>query len=211
MTSPQPIDEDGALRPALAALSDAVHALCGTQSDFKANKTVYAPSRYLQLMDAVEGATINTGGGGGSKSRPPMWVDAYDLLNEIDVAVECWNPQNDGIPPTVGRLNVIVGKSWRPQDCRQIEQITAAVEAWVESIKELLDPTPRWTLPYPCPSCSTKTVYKRDSGGEMIRQPALAVSTETGVTCLKCRAHWPHGKLLFLGRLLGSLPSNVGE
>lgn len=206
-----PVDEDGALRPALAALSDAVHALCGTQSDFRANKTVYAPSRYMQLQDAVEGATINTGGGGGSKSRPPMWVDAYDLLNEIDVAVECWQPAFVGVPPTVGRLNCINARSWRPQDCRQIEQITSAVQSWVESIKELLDPKPKWTLPYPCPSCMTKTVYSRDSGGEMIRKPALLVIPEVGVSCLKCRAHWPHGKLLFLGRLLGSLPSNVGE
>lgn len=210
--SAEPIpNEDGALRPALQALEDAVHALCGTQSSFQANRLVYGASRYLQLMDAVEGATINTGGGGGSKSRPPMWVDAYDLLAEVDLAVECWQPAFEGVPPTVGRLNCIVARSWRPQDCRQIQQITTAVEAWVLSINELLDPPPRWTLPYPCPNCAAKTVYRRDSGGEMIRQPALSVSTETGVLCLKCKAHWPHGKLLFLGRLLGSLPSNVGE
>jgi hypothetical protein len=207
-----PIDEDGALRPALAALEDAVAGLCDQLTEQVQNRRVYAPSRYLQLQDAVSGEATNGGGaGGGSKSRPPFWVDSMDLKNEIDQTVEAWQPAFEGVPPTVGRLNCIVGRSWRPQDCRSIEQITTAVQAWALQIDELLNPKPKWSLPYPCPSCLTKTVYRRDSGGEMIRQPALSVSTETGVLCLKCRAHWPHGKLLFLGRLLGSLPENVGE
>lgn len=208
MAAIKPVDEDGALRPALQALEDAVHALCGPQSQYLEGRVVYIPSRYLQLMDAVTGEQSNSGGGGGSKSRPPFWTDAFDCLNEIDTAVECWMPAFEGVPPTVGRLKGLQAKGWRPQDTRQLEQITEAVGAWVSSIEQLLNPVAQWTLPYACPNCEAKTVYRRDSGGEMVRQPALKIGTD-GCTCGRCKAHWPPGRFLFLGKLLDTLPDNV--
>lgn len=205
-----PVDEDGNLPAALRALEDAVHALCGTQSSYLDNRVVYGPSRYMMLRDAVTGEQSNSGGGGGSKSRPPFWTDAFDVLAEVDTAVECWQPAFTGVPPTVGRLTCITKRPWRPQDCRQIEQITTAVQAWVVQIEELLNPKPRWTLPYACPNCGADEVWRPDSTGVPVRQHALQLSTE-GCTCAKCRANWPPGRFLFLGRLLKTVPDNVGE
>lgn len=209
MSIPQPI-EDGALQPALRALETAVDALTAPQSKYLENRLVYAPSKYMQLRDAVVGEQMHTGGGGGSKSRPPLWTDAFDLLREVDDAVECWQPAFNSVPPTVGRLHHIVARPWRPQDCHSIEQITTAAQAWCMQIDELLNPKSRWTLPYPCPNCQATTVYRRDSGGENVRSNALQISPE-GCMCAQCKAHWPPGKFLFLGRLLGSVPANVGE
>jgi hypothetical protein len=201
-------EPDGALQPALTALADAVHALCGPQSRLIEGILVHIPSRYLQLRDATVGEQSNTGGGGGSKSRPPFWTDAFDLIREIDDALEVWQPAFTGVPPTVGRLRCLQARSWRPQDTRQLEQITRAVAEWAHSIDTLLDPPRRWTLPSPCPNCNTATVYKRDPGGEMIRQPALQIGPN-GCTCSKCRAFWPPERFVFLARVLGSLPENV--
>ena len=207
MNAGQPV-EDGALIPALQLLEDAIHRLCGPQSRMIDDALVYIPSRYLSLMDSVAGEQVNTGGGGGSKSRPPMWTDAFDLLHEIDQACEVWQPAYTGTPPTVGRLHWIAQRRWRPQDSRQIEQIARAVAEWAASIDALLDPPRRWTLPSACPSCNTAVVYRKDNAGESVRQPALHIDTQ-GCTCLRCKAHWPPERFVFLARVIGSLPDNV--
>lgn len=211
MTAPQPIAEDGNLPAALHALELAVDALTGTQSARINDRWVYGPSKYMQLRDAVTGEQLNTGGGGGGKSRPPMWVDSWDLMNEIDQTLEAWQPAFDGVPATVGRLRCILARKWRPMDCRSIEQITTAIQAWVMQIDELLNPPRRWTLASPCPSCNTTTVYRRDGGGEMVRQPALQI-TPTGCVCVKCRASWAPEYFTHLARVLGyELPTGVLE
>lgn len=208
MSAAPEIHEDGALPLALNLLEDAMHALCGPRSQIVEGRVIYSPSRYLQLRDALMGEQVNTGGGGGSKSRPPMWTDAFDLLNEIDVAVEVWQPAFTGVPPTVGRLHWLQQRKWRPQDVRQITQITQAVAEWAASIDALLDPPRKWTLPNPCPACNTAIVQRRDGAGENVRQPALHLDP-TGCTCLRCKAHWPPEQFVFLSRVLGSLPDNI--
>lgn len=210
MTSPQ-VDEDGALQPALQLLGDAIHRLCGPQSQFMDGKLLWASSRYMQLRDATAGEQVNTGGGGGSKSQPPCWLDAVDLLAEIDAAVECWQPAFSGVPATVGRLRWIEKRSWRPQDVRQIEQIIGAVAEWAAQIDALLDPPRRWTLPSPCPNCDTATVYRKDNGGDDVRQPALQIGPD-GCVCIKCKAFWPPSKFLWLANVLGfEKPSGLLE
>ncbi len=206
----QPGDEDGALKPALTQLGDAIHRLCGPQTRWIDGTLMHAASRYIQLLGSTAGEQNNTGNGGGSKSRPPCWVDALDLRTEIDTAVEIWQPAYTGTPATVGRLRWLEQRKWRPQDCRQIEQITQAVAEWAAAIDALLDPPRRWTLPSPCPACNTATVYRRDAAGDMVRQPALQIGPQ-GCHCIKCRAQWAPDKFVWLARLLGSLPENVLE
>jgi hypothetical protein len=77
---------------------------------------------------------------------------------------------------------------------KQIEQITTNLLEWVIAIEGLLNPKPRWTLPYPCPNCGADKVYKPDSTGTPVRQYALALSPE-GCTCGACKAHWPQGQV----------------
>lgn len=200
----QPVQdvEDGALIPALRLLEDAVHRLCGPQSRFIEGRLLYAESRYMQLHNAIAGEQVNPGGGGGSKSQPPCWLDAIELLDEIDTAVAIEQPAFTGVPPTVGRLKWIQARSWRPQDCRRIGQITAAIAEWAADIDALLDPPQRWTLPDPCPACSATTAYHRDSGGERVRGPALQIDTHS-CRCNACHAEWGREKFEWLGKLLG--------
>lgn len=207
----EPVEQDGNLPAALRELDDALHALTNPQQQVINDQLMIGPSLYMQLWDAVSGESTNGGGAGsGSKSRPPVWIDAFDLCHEIDQAVECWQPMHTGTPPTVGRLKHLRARAWRPQDCRQLEQITTACAAWATSIDELMNPKPKWTLPYPCPNCQTTHVYRRDSSGEMVRQYALALSPE-GCQCTRCHAQWAPGQFMFLGRLLNTVPDNVGE
>lgn len=208
--TPNAHHRDGSLPAALSALDDALYRLIGPQSHIIHGKPIHGPSRYMQLWDATEGEQSNTGGGGGSKSRPPMWVDSFDKLREIDDTVSVWQPAFTGVPPTVGRLKCLRNRSWRPQDCHQLEQITAAVASWATEIDALLNPPRRWTHSAPCPACNTATVYRRDSAGEMVRQPALQIGVE-GCHCTKCRAYWAPDRFVWLARLIGSLPENVLE
>lgn len=207
----EPVTEDGNLPAALRLLADAIHRLCGPQSRFLEGKLLYSDSRYLQLQDSIHGEQVNAGGGGGSKSQPPCWLDGVQLLDEIDTSVAIWQPAFTGVPPTVGRLRWIEQRSWRPQDCKQIEQITGAVAEWAAEIDALLDPPQRWTLPDPCPSCGAKTAYRRDSGGERVRGPALQIDPQS-CRCNACGASWGQDRFQWLGRLLGrEKPAGVIE
>lgn len=201
--------DEGSLPQAKLRLSRAVWALIDPQRQMFDGEMRSAPSLYLQLRDSVPGAQGS--GHGTARSLPPCWLDAIDLLSEIDTALEIWQPQADGVPVTVGRLRVLEAKGWRPQDTRQVEQIAANLEAWALEIVALLDPPAKKTLPNPCPACNTATVYRRDSGGELVRQPALQFGPQ-GCYCVKCRAVWAPNRFLFLAKVLGyEMPAGVLE
>lgn len=198
---------DGNLPAALARLADAIHALVEELHDYALKAT--APSRYMQLRDSLPGQQ-NTGHGV-ARSLPPLWLDAQQLLDEIDTAASIWQPQLCGVPVTVGRLRHLEARSWRPQDTKQLEQMTDAIEAWAKEIDALLTPEPKWHLPNPCPACNTSTVYRRDSAGELVRQPALQIGPE-GCTCQKCRYTWTPQYFAHLAAVLGyPLPTGVLE
>jgi hypothetical protein len=217
MTAPNP---DGALIPAKQLLEDALHALCGPQSRLVNGKLLVVPSRYMQIRDAADGEQSNAGGGAGGKSRPPGWTDAFDIRNEIDQAAAIWCPQLCGVPPTVGRLRFLVEQTgWRPQDCHKMKQITDAMLEWAAAIDALLEPEPVVYLmaahpdsgPAACTNCGAKRVYRKDSAGELVRQPALKV-TKDGCRCQFCRASWEPGQLRMLAAALGyPLPDGVLE
>lgn len=202
-----PKHDDGELQPAIQRLLTAIMELVEPIHDYQLKAS--APSRYMQLRDALPGQQ-NTGHGV-ARSLPPIWLDCQQLLDEIDTAVSCWQPQPDGIPPTVGRLRVLELKTWRPQETRQLGQMADALEAWAKEIDALLTPEPKWTLPNPCPACNTAIVYRVDSAGDRVRQPALQIGP-AGCQCLKCRAVWAPEYFTHLARVLGyEMPAGVLE
>jgi hypothetical protein len=209
--------EDGSLPDARRQLDDAISGLCDPKPQtLHDGEVTWIDSLYVQLLEAVPGSKRERTGV--SASQPPVWVDAMCLIQEIDTAVAIWERPfpvlpgdlSDETPPvTVLRLKAIRARLWRPQDCRNILQIAEAVASWSENIKSLLFPEPRWTLPAACPQCNTRIVYRMDSAGERVRQPALQLSTEGGAWCQKCQSTW-HPQ--FLARLLGyELPEGVLE
>lgn len=189
MTADPITHEDGALPLALTTLEDAVAALCDPINIYLDSQLLTSPSLYMQLMDAVMGEQSNTGTGGGSKSRPPFWTDAFDVLNEIDQALEIWQPQHSGVPASVGRMRELLQRPWRPQDCARINTLTKHLQAWAQKITATLFPQRKWTIPNPCPACGETTVYRPDAAGDPVRQPALQFTSE-GCKCLACKYVW---------------------
>jgi hypothetical protein len=208
-------DEDGALQPALQALGDAVRGLCDPQHQYLESRLITIPSLYLQLMDSVTGEQVNTGGGGGSKSRPPLWLDALDLLAEIDVALEIWQPAYTGVPASVGRMHWLLQRKWRPQDVNRIQDLTNNLRQWAQLIDQKLNPTPKLTLPNPCPACDVAIVYRKDGCGEPVKKPALQIVGKDGhhyCECLNCHYIWDSGRFHILAGALGyPLPPGVLE
>jgi hypothetical protein len=202
---------DGNLPAALHDFDNALQDLTQPQSQYINHKLVHAPSLYLQLVDSVRGEQ-GTHNSGVPRSMPPFWCDALDLLNEIDTAASAWQPQPNGIPPTIGRLTALRARSWRPQDTHAITQIVGALTNWTERIQALLDPEHIKHIDAKCPACGTKTIYRNDSTGERIRQPALQLITDLGCTCNACGAFWAPPYYMHLCRLLDfALPAGVLE
>ncbi|MDA2891262.1 hypothetical protein PDG61_10110 [Mycolicibacterium sp. BiH015] len=133
-------------------------------------------------------------------SRPPVWVDALDLRVEIDDALQCWQPAGYSTP---ARLRALAAKRWRPQDSSQVEQITRNVESWCVEIRALLDPEGVRRISAPCPACGATHVYRLNSAGDHIRQPALQLVADQGCTCRSCRHTWLPQHYLLLSRVLG--------
>jgi hypothetical protein len=73
-------------------------------------------------------------------------------------------------------------------------------------------PATRQALLGAVPACGATTVYRKDSTGELVRQPALQIVAEHGCTCQACRYTWAPSHYLLLCKVLGfELPAGVLE
>lgn len=199
---------DGNITAARTRLELAVRRLCAPQTCVHYDHTLSGPSLYEMLstgLTARQGETRTP-----AQSLPPLWIDATQLLGEIDTQVRQWRPRPKATTPQ--RLEALTGHGWRPQDTEAVSNMARRVAGWCDSIVNLFDPEHRKYIQAPCPSCGKSIVHKRDTAGEIVRQPALVLVTEVGCTCQHCDAHWSPDRYLFLCRLLGfELPAGVLE
>jgi predicted RNA-binding Zn-ribbon protein involved in translation (DUF1610 family) len=200
------VTDEKTLPQARRTLTDAVHRLTAPQHRHIAGKPRTAPSLYYQLCAEIAGTQGENHAP--PKSMPPLWIDAAQLIADIDRQARRWEPGPDG---TVSRLRVLADKTWRPQDTDLVFSMSITVTKWCNSIDALLDPVSVKDVAAACPACGAKHIY-RTKDGERVRQAALQIVTETGCTCQACDAHWGPERLLFLCKLLGfELPAGVME
>lgn len=199
---------DGNIQAARNRLEIAVKRLCSPQTCIHYHHTLTAPCLYDQLAASLAGRQGETRTP--AQSLPPAWVDALQLRTEIDTQTRKWLTRSN--LPTTDRLRILMDRTWRPQDTQHVTAMARTVAGWCESILHLLDPESRKYIAAACPSCGRRNVYKRDTAGEIVRQPALVVITNVGATCQHCDAHWSPDRYMFLCRLLGfDLPEGVLE
>lgn len=215
-----PVDSDGNLPGALEKLRDGVSALTDPKLQIVDGRKEWAEPLYSSLCDAVESVEGSGVFMGVAKSQPPIWTDAFDLRNKIDVRVKEWQ-RDPGIydgdltqpptPETVRRLRILESLQWRPQDAKTLEGYGADLEHWCGEIKHLLNPEPVKTVSAPCPACQKRWVYRKDSAGENVRQPALQLTAQ-GCSCQACRYQWSPEYYLHLARVIGcDVPAGVLE
>ena len=190
---------DGNIQAARTRLGRAVQRLTAPRPAVYHDRTLYAPSLYSCLLDDLAGTQGDTRTP--AKSLPPIWIDASQLRMDIDSQTVRWFPIPGETPERLQRLSF---KPWRPQDTTVVDSIATKVDQWCESIISLLDPESRKFIEgAACPSCGKTWVYRKDSGGDHVRQPALKLVVSQGCTCQACQAFWEPEKFMFLGRLLG--------
>lgn len=215
-----PVDSDGNLPGALEKLRDGVSALTDPKLQIVDGRKEWAEPLYASLCDAVESVEGSGMFMGVAKSQPPIWTDAFDLRNKIDVRVKEWQ-RDPGVydgdltqpptPETVRRLRILESLQWRPQDAKALEGYGSDLERWCEEIKHLLNPEPVKTVSAPCPACQKRWVYRKDSAGENVRQPALQLTAQ-GCVCQACRYEWGPQYFMHLAAVLECpLPEGVLE
>lgn len=211
---------EGNLPQAKRLLGDAISSLIDPQPWVDNNRTHWLDSRYHQLRDALTAQRI--GSSHKPASKPPAWIDAIDLLRDIDhrtceieqQVLDLLNPETrQQIPawiigdcddwPTVQRLRQVDGwRKWRPQDTGLIGAIAGDLARFITRIDQLFAAAPLY-LPDKCPSCDHSKARRRDRDtGETINVPALQITTD-GANCNNCHEKWSTDKLVFLGRVLG--------
>ncbi len=162
----QSIDPDGHLPAARTEFHAAINAFIEPVPTLHNNEMLYAPSLYMQLFNAVGGEQSQTGNGGGSKSKPPIWTDALVLLQDIDLMVSVWQPGYQGVLATVARLRFMQEQAWRPQDVKLIEKMTNIIQSWATDIDRLFNPAHVKHVSAPCPNCGATHTYRRDNTGD---------------------------------------------
>ena len=174
---------------------------------------VSEPSLYVQLRSDLAGTQGDTKTP--ARSLPPIWIDACILLEKIDKQTRQWHPEPGDTP---FRLQSLSFKAWRPQDCDHVREITRTVDMWCGDITNMIEPERRLTIHTPnddlaaCPSCGNTWIYRKDSGGDNVRVPALKWTANVGFECAACKAHWAPEQTMFFSKLLGfELPEGVLE
>lgn len=198
------------LPAARAKLRDAISDLIDPQAETIDGEIVYIDSLYDQLIEAVPGQFLGRTNGA-ARSQPPLWIDAADLLTTIDRTVRTWQPTIPDRITTITRLGRIQQHRWRPQDTQLITDYTRQLDDWTNRITTLFTETHIKHLPAACPACNKKTVYRRDNAGELVRKPALQITT-LGCQCQACKTVWGPELFMHLARVLGyQLPAGVLE
>lgn len=195
---------------------NAIHALIGMRwvevhrcasHDHKRDCTcagtskTWQPSLYTQIREDVQGLS-GSAGHGVSESRPPLWVDGVDWLHRVDRIAEAWTPDQTG--GTVARLDELTRHAFGPADTAWLKKSGAVIKDVVEKGEVLLlgEEVRRFDVVAPCPDCGTTTVYRKDSGGDRVRQTALQL-TVRGCTCVACGTWWDRDHLNFLAEVIG--------
>lgn len=199
---------DGNIQAARTKLDRAVERLINQRTAVYHDGSHYAPSLYDCLVSDLAGTQGDNKTP--AKSLPPVWIDALQLRGDIDGQTHKWVPRPGNTPH---RLLLLKHQTWRPQDTDNVTDIARQVDVWCEKILNLLDPQPhKFIADTACPSCGTRTVYRKDSGGEQVRQPALKLEANVGCECQACKTSWGPELYLHLARLLGfNAPEGVLE
>ena len=203
---------DGDLTEAFAHLYAAIDTLTEPRIEWADNRVVTVPGLYEQLQTMIAGMQ-GTGNGSAARSMPPIWVDAVDILTDIETALDAWHlpelprPQPRYVSGTTQRLRELGKRSWRPQDTKTVESITKALEEWAADIESKLDPPRKLHIAAACPACGETTAKRTDRAGERVNVPALSVDDD-GCTCQECHAHWPPALYRHLCRVLGMKPAD---
>lgn len=198
---------DGNITAARTRLGRAVQRLTAPRPAVYHDATVYQPSLWRSLLGELGGGQGEDRSPG--KSQPPLWLDCCMLITEIKSTTRKWCTKPI---PTEQRLQTLSFQSWRPQDTTLVEEMAGQVDHWCESIIGLLEPESRKFINAPCPSCGRTKVWRKNTAGEVVQQPALKLVVNQGCTCQHCQAFWSPERYLFLCRLLGfDLPEGVLE
>jgi hypothetical protein len=174
-----------ALRAAVVALT--TPEVLDVEREDGSLSTAVVPALLTQLAGEING--MEGVGSFTARSRPPLRLDAMQLLTDIDRVTGCRQ--------AAGRLEAV--HTWG-QDCASglageaLLKASALAEDWLRSTRELLDPTPkRRAHGVPCPSCGATKVWSHEDADnhEHYARPALGID-ETAAACIcdACGARW---------------------
>lgn len=178
------------------------------------------PSLISQLRDAMYGSNVSDGAGGAAKSKLPVQAAALDLYMRIDREIaEVWVQAFNRVPST-DRMERLLGEwgAWATEETvvevgGRTRYAPAAVAGWVQAIEDYLNPPRLAPIDLPCPSCSTRHMY-RDVDGEEIPTATLYFRRDrnTGETldarCETCGVVWLPAQFMFF---LTALNATTGE
>lgn len=196
---------DGALQPAVRRFEDAVSALIDPRCEIVDGRRCWLDSLYSELADSLAGQQ-GYAGERVPRSLPILWLEAHDVLAEIDRTVAQWRGDGKSTP---ARLAALSEAKYRPQDTTLLTDRAARLESFAKAIKGLLLPEiVVYLRGHHCPVCGHSHIRRTDSGGAEVTAPALVIHGDEAL-CAHCRTVWEYSRLPLLGRMLGVQPTAI--
>lgn len=192
----------------LESFRDAVHDLVGTRAGSihtdDGYRRVAGDSLYVLMRESITGVVRESEGSSEKRSTPPLWLDCSSWSDTVDRDVKSWWLDSEGPSEhaTVNRLFNMADAGWTPEHVETLKTATRIISKWITKAETLLDGERRFDLVASCPACGEAHSLRRDSAGELVRQPALQVSAQ-GCVCLSCEAYWGPERFLMLAAALG--------
>lgn len=151
------------------------------------------PALLVQLAEAKD-ANSGRGGAFAARSKPPLWIDAVSLLDEIDTYVSHFSSRQG----RAGRVRAWAARMHDLTDLYSLEGQVELAESWVRRARALLDPDPPIELDGTCPVCKRGWVECADEEGEIVVRRALhATEGDLKAWCEHCSSRWD-GELLWV-------------
>ncbi|GAB3873842.1 hypothetical protein GCM10029964_014780 [Kibdelosporangium lantanae] len=133
----------------------------------------------------------------GSASRPPASLGAVGLLAEVrQEVIRCCRGHDHPQPGELAdrlRWWVAHAEDWQHTAPDYVLWAAEVATDWVRQARQLLDPSPRFTLRgRACPVCGTSTIQVwSDEEGDYVRRPALSIDPErVEAVCGDCGQCW---------------------
>lgn len=153
---------------------------------------VTTPSLLDQLLSAIHSTGGTNGASGAGAHRSPIGLAATHAIWAHGTPLDPYVGPGAYLGARDGQHIAELLRKWEADSVHSDHDAHLA-EQWVAAARDVVTPSRRFEVIWPCPICGAARTWTRDEDGQSVAQAALQVDYQTGVircTAPTCTARW---------------------